>query len=77
VSVDAKHGVKEFSSGPASDKHAGGWSNDQVLPEHEYLNVIGGFLAISVEREQGIPTLIARHYGVNGEVLNEDRNTAE
>ena len=73
VSVDATHGVKEYSSGPASDKHAGGWSNDMLRPEHQYLNVIGGFLAVTVEREDGVPVLIARHYGVDGAVLNEDR----
>ena len=47
VSVDATHGVKEYSSGPASDKHAGGWKNDMLRPEHKYLNVIGGFLAVN------------------------------
>ena len=49
---------------------------DNVLPEHEYLNVIGGFLAVTVERVDGTPTLIARHYGVDGEILNEDRQIA-
>ena len=77
VSVDQVHGVKEYSSGPASDKHAGGWSNDKVLPEHEYLNVIGGFLAVTVEREDGQPVLVARHYGVGGSILHEDRVPAE
>jgi len=72
VSVDATHGVKEYSSGPVSDEHAGGWSNDMLYPEHQYLNVIGGFLAVSVERRDGAPDLIARHHGVDGEVLNED-----
>ena len=73
VSVDQVHGVNEFSSGPASDKHAGGWSNDQLLPEHQDLNVIGGFLAVTVARQDGLPVLIARHYGVDGRILNEDR----
>lgn len=76
VSVDLVHGVKEYSSGPASDEHAGGWSNDMLRPEHQYLNVIGGFLAVTVERRDGQPVLIARHYGVDGEVLNEDRVAA-
>jgi len=76
VSVDLTHGVKEYSSGPASDEHAGGWKNDMLRPEHEYLNVIGGFLAITVERQDGKPTLIARHHGVDGEILNEDRVVA-
>ncbi len=73
VSVDATHGVKEYSSGPVSDEHAGGWKNDMLYPEHKYLNVIGGFLAITVERQDGNPILIARHHGVDGEILNEDR----
>jgi alkaline phosphatase D len=76
VSVDATHGVREYSSGPASDKHAGGWKNDMVLPEHIYLNVIGGFLAVTIERQGGKPTLIATHHGVDGEILNEDRVVA-
>ena len=73
VSVDLTHGVKEYSSGPASDEHAGGWKNDMLRPEHQYLKVIGGFLAITVERQDGKPTLIARHHGVDGAILNEDR----
>jgi alkaline phosphatase D len=73
VSVDQVHGVKEYSSGPVSDQHAGGWRNDMLRPEHQYLNVIGGFLSITVEREDGTPVLIARHHGVDGKVLNEDR----
>ena len=76
VSVDQVHGVREYSSGPVSDEHAGGWSNDMLRPEHQYLNVIGGFLAVTVERQDGKPVLIARHYGVDGEILNEDRVAA-
>lgn len=77
VSVDATHGVKEYSSGPLSDKHAGGWSNDMLFPEHQYLNVIGGFLAVTVEHDDELPVLIARHYGVDGNLLNEDRVIAK
>jgi alkaline phosphatase D len=77
VSIDQTHGVKEYSCGPASDEHAGGWENDMLRPEHQYLNVIGGFLAVTIERKNGRPTLIARHHGVNGEVLNEDRVIAK
>ena len=76
VSVDQTHGVREYSSGPATDRHAGGWSNDKRMPEHQYLNVIGGFLEVTVEREDGLPVLIARHHGVDGQVLNEDRIAA-
>ena len=73
ISVDSKTGVREYSCGPASDKHAGGWSNDQRLPEHRYLNVIGGFLAVTVDRQEGKPILTFRFYGVDGNVLKEDR----
>jgi len=75
VSVDAKTGVREYSCGPASNEHAGGWSNDKRYPEHKYLNVTGGFLAVTVDRPQGKPTLSFRHYSVDGEILNEDRMT--
>jgi len=77
VSVDAKTGVREYSCGPASNEHAGGWTNDQRMPEHQYLNVVGGFLAMTVDRPDGTPTMIARHYSVDGELLNEDRLVAE
>jgi alkaline phosphatase D len=73
VSVDKDTGVREYSCGPASDEHAGGWSNDRRYPEHRYLNVTGGFLSVTVDRLQGKPTVIFRHHGVDGDVLNEDR----
>jgi len=77
VSVDKETDVREYSCGPASDKHAGGWSNDKRYPEHKYLNVIGGFLAVTVDRPNGTPTLTFRHCSVDGGILNEDRLAAE
>ena len=41
-------------------------------PEHEYLNVTGGFLSVEIDRIQGVPTLTARHHSVGGVILNED-----
>jgi len=38
-----------YSFDPSTDKHAGGWSNDELLPEYRYLNVVGGFLGGFVE----------------------------
>ena len=32
VSVDEATGLREYSCGPASDEHAGGWSNDMRMP---------------------------------------------
>ncbi len=77
VSVDDETGVREYSCGPASDGHAGGWKQDDVRPEHRYLNVVGGFLAGVVERVNGKPSLTFRHYSVDGVVLNEDRLEVE
>lgn len=72
VSEDATHGVREYSCGPASDEHAGGWRNEMRRQEHKYLNVIGGFLAVTVDREKLVPTIAFRHHGVDGKVLHED-----
>jgi alkaline phosphatase D len=71
VSRDLETGVIEFSCGPGSDAHAGGWSNDQKLPEHLYLNVVGGFLEAEVTRQAGEPQLIIRHYNPDGKLLHE------
>jgi alkaline phosphatase D len=75
--VDEKTGAREYSCGPASDKHAGGWTNDMRFPEHKYLNVIGGFLAVIADRSEGKPILIFRHYNVDGDILNEERLAAQ
>ena len=71
ISRDLETGVTEFSCGPGSDAHAGGWSNDQKLPEHLYLNVTGGFLEAEVSRQTGEPKLTIRHYNPDGRLLNE------
>jgi alkaline phosphatase D len=72
ISVDDDTGLREYGTGAASDEHAGGWSQDDVRPEHRYLNVIGGFLSVTAERLEGKPRLTLRHHGVDGNVLNED-----
>lgn len=77
VSVDAETGIKEFSCGSSSHHHASGWKQENVLPEHQYLNVQGGFLMLTVERRSGKPVLIARHYDVDGNLSNEDVNWAK
>ena len=77
VSVDPVTGAREYSCGPASDEHAGGWSHGLEPEYHKYLNVVGGFLAGTVERVDGKPTLTFRHYSVDGKTLNEDRLIAK
>jgi len=72
ISVDPETGAREYSCGPASNEHAGGWKQDDKRPEHVYLNVIGGFLAGIVDQQNGKPVLTFRHYSVDGEVLNEE-----
>ncbi|MCD6353994.1 MAG: alkaline phosphatase D family protein [Prolixibacteraceae bacterium] len=71
ISKDAETGVMEFSCGPAGNDHAGGWEQGNKLPEHLYLNVVGGFLEGEVIRSSGNPTLIFRHYDPDGKLLHE------
>ena len=71
ISKDPETGVLEFSCGPGSHAHAGGWQKDDLRPEHLYLNVCGGFLEGEVKRKDGKPTLTFRHYSPEGEPLNE------
>jgi alkaline phosphatase D len=71
ISKDAVTGLLEFSCGPGADAHAGGWKQGDKLPEHLYLNVVGGFMEGSVSQIDGKPTLIFRHYNPDGKLLNE------
>jgi len=73
VSVDPKTGLWEFSCGPTSNVHAGGFREDLREPMHRYLNICGGFLSGTVERIDGEPTLTFRHHSVDGKVLHEER----
>jgi alkaline phosphatase D len=72
VSVDKRTGLREYSCGPASNEHAGGWSNDKRFPEHRYLNVTGGFLAVHVNRSANKPNITFIHYSVDGDILHKD-----
>ena len=73
MSVHPKSGVREYSCGPASDQHAGGWKqNDFRKDYHKYLNVTGGFLSGTVERQKDKPTLTFRWHDVRGKVLHTD-----
>ena len=71
ISKDAETGVLEFSCGPGGNDHAGGWKQENKLPEHIYLNVVGGFLEGKVQRENGEPQLVFSHYDPDGKLLNE------
>ena len=70
VSKDLKTGLLEFSQGPSSDVHAQGWDQEDLRPEHEFLRVKGGFLAVQVDRENKIPRITFTHYNVDGTSVN-------
>lgn len=72
VSVDPETGLTEYSCGPASDQHAGGFSEKERSPMHRYLRIKGGFLSITVERVAGEPRAILRHYGTDGKIYHEE-----
>lgn len=73
VSVDPRTGVREYSCGPTTNKHAGGFSKNDRSEMHQYLNVVGGFLRVEIKRDaEDQPVAIFRHHGVDGTVLNED-----
>ena len=68
-SIDPKSGLREFSCGPASNKHAGG------SPKHDpklqpFHRVKGGYLSVEVHRPEQKPTITFRHHDVHGGVVN-------
>ncbi len=69
VSKDLATGLMEFSCGPASNEHAEGWKKDEILPEHRYLNIVGGFLGVEVKATGEQPGIAFTHYSVDGEKL--------
>lgn len=73
VSVYPKTGVREYSCGPSSDIHAGGYNMSMRTPMHKDLRIKGGFLAVSVKRIDGKSTITFRHYGQDDKIYNEDR----
>lgn len=72
VSRDAKTGVREYSCGPTTNKHATGFSEKNRSEMHQYLKIKGGFLRVDVDRVDGKPQVTFRHHGVDGKILNED-----
>ena len=76
VSQDSATGLLEFGSGPVSDSHVQGWEAGQQ-PEHRYLNLIGGFLGVTVERTDHQPTLTFTHYDVHGKARHTEQLMAD
>jgi alkaline phosphatase D len=71
ASVDPVTGLREFSCGPTSDAHAGGYGTTPK-PMHRFLRVKGGFLSVTIDREEGVPVAIFRHHDVAGTVVHEE-----
>ena len=77
MSIHPNTGVREYSCGPASDKHAGGWQQSDFRKDyHKYLNVIGGFLSATVEPGDQ-STLTFRYHDAKGKVRFTDKLTAK
>jgi alkaline phosphatase D len=72
VSRDEKTGLTEFSVGPSSDAHAGGFSMSQRGPEHRFLRIQGGFLSVEANRKDEKPVITFRHHDVQGKVVHEE-----
>lgn len=69
MSIHPESGLREFSCGPASDKHAGG--NPEQPDWQPFLRVKGGFLTVSVTKPNDVPTIAFRHHDVHGQVVHE------
>ena len=70
ASIDPKTGLREFSCGPASDKHAQGYSEEFYGEMHRFLRVKGGFLSVDVDSNAGQITF--KHHRVDGSVRYEE-----
>jgi alkaline phosphatase D len=78
ASLDPASGLREYSAGPASDQHAGGWEQSNYQADlHRFLRVAGGFLSATVEHAASTVTLTLRHHDVDGKVQFQDRLTAQ
>jgi alkaline phosphatase D len=66
-SVHPETGVREFSCGPASNSHASG-SPGEDPAYHKYHRVKGGFVHISILRENGQCAVTCEHRDVAGRV---------
>ncbi len=62
-SIHPETGIREYSCGPASNEHAGGWQQSDYRDDyHQFLRVQGGFLSGTVQRQQEKPTLTFRFH---------------
>ena len=78
MSADTATGLQEFSCGPTTQEHAGGFSEDDRSEMHRFLKIQGGFLGVTVDRNsEGRPYIQFAFHGVDGEVAFRFRETAQ
>ncbi|MFT5465659.1 MAG: alkaline phosphatase D [Verrucomicrobiales bacterium] len=71
-SIDPVTKLREYSCGPASNEHAGGWSQSDYREDfHQFLRVQGGYLSGTVERIDAKPRLTFQFHSVHGKVAFE------
>jgi len=74
VSVDPATSVNEWSVGPTSADHAGGWEEKTLRPEHRFLRTgQGGFLSGVVTPTATGASLELRLHGVDGQVVYREQ----
>ena len=71
-SIDPETGLHEFSVGPISNRHAGGWKQEDFRPDiHQFLRVAGGYLELELTYTADTPSLNVRHLDPFGETVHE------
>jgi alkaline phosphatase D len=77
VSRSKVSGLEEWSVGAASDRHAGGWNETKLRPEHRFLRTkYGGFLSGNVSLRETGAVLTLRLHDAGGEVVFSDEKPA-
>lgn len=67
-SIDPETGLHEFSVGPLSNRHAGGWKPDDFRAEvHQFLRVSGGYLELDLTGADESRRLTLRHVDTLGQ----------
>lgn len=73
MSVDPDTDLREYSVGPGSDSHAGGWKLEDFIEKyHRYLRVLGGFVTVDINRSTDDPEMTIRFHDTDGQVKYED-----
>ncbi|WP_168164224.1 alkaline phosphatase D family protein [Pirellula sp. SH-Sr6A] len=71
-SIDPETGLQEFSVGPISNRHAGGWKKEDFRPDfHQFLRVAGGYLELELTYAADTPSLHIRHLDPFGATVHD------